>query len=72
MRRSIIFSVSLENADEKAKRALYMSDMDMSEKESRHNRKFRAQKRLSTSESEEESDLGITLPPAPRLLAKRK
>lgn len=66
-----IFSVSLCNADEKAKQALYTSDMD-TDKEARGKRKYRAKKDVSSSESEEESSTEIILPSPPRPPVKRK
>lgn len=66
-----IFSASLCKADEKAKQALYTSDMD-TDKEARGKRKYRAKKDVSSSESEEESSTEIILPSPPRPPVKRK
>jgi len=66
-----IFSASLRKADEKAKQALYTSDMD-TDREARSNRKFKARKAIFSSESEEESSVEDILPSPPRPPAKRK
>ncbi|XP_011872890.1 PREDICTED: uncharacterized protein LOC105564789, partial [Vollenhovia emeryi] len=59
-----IFSASLRKADEKAKLAIYTSDMD-TDKEARCYRKIRAKKFVSSSESEEEPCTDVILPFAP-------
>lgn len=64
-----IFLASLQKANEKAKQALYTSDMD-TEKETKNNRKIRAKRFLSSSESEEESSTNAILPSPPRPPAK--
>lgn len=61
-----IFLASLQKADEKATKAMYTSDMD-TEKESKQYRKYRAQKVLSSSCTEDEDqNANLTLPSPPR------
>ncbi|XP_011858819.1 PREDICTED: uncharacterized protein LOC105556345 [Vollenhovia emeryi] len=55
---------SLRKADEKAKLAIYTSDMD-TDKEARCYRKIRAKKFVSSSESEEETCTDVILPFSP-------
>ncbi|XP_011688387.1 PREDICTED: uncharacterized protein LOC105450302 [Wasmannia auropunctata] len=64
---------SLCKADEKAKQALYTSDMDTDKEANRKaNRKNRARKDIFSSESEEESSTEVNLPSPPRPPAKRQ
>lgn len=59
-----IFSATLRKANDKARQAIYTSDMD-TDKELISNRKYRARKLYSSSGSEEELCTDVNLPPVP-------